>query len=444
MQRFSFGFLFLAALYVSAGANATSEQPVPAKLLTASPVQAASSVQAASAVPVAAPELPPLVADNPAPHIALLLPLKSKSAVLARYAEVVQQGFTAAASVQQGLPVRVYASIDEAKDVITQYRQAIANGAMVVAGPLTRDGVATLATFPGITVPTLALNISEPSKDAHKLYFFGLPAENEARQIAQIAAAAELHSATIISTGTTSSKRLATAFADEWKKLGGSITAEIIFKDDFEVLKNLPVAPWPEGTEPQPASAVSATGEPIVNDRPLPPPIAPGNMAFLAADHEKARLIRPYLSNPTLPIYATSQLFQGNANKLANYDLYEVRFVDMPWLLQPDHPAVMIYPRAAAALEPDMERLYALGIDAYRLAHILLTNRIDSSLPLDGVTGRISLDHQQFLREPVPAFFRQGMGLTAETLAALNAAKAAAKAAAKQIEDGSSSPSPEK
>lgn len=413
-------------------------------MLTATIPPAASAVPAVSAVGVSAAPvvLPPLVADNPAPHIALLLPLKSKSAGLARAAEVVHQGFAAAAGVQQGLPVRVYASSDETKDVITQYRQAIANGALVVAGPLTRDGVATLSAYSGITIPTLALNVSESPKEARNLYFFGLPAENEARQVAQLASL-RLHSATIISTGTIISKRLAAAFAEEWRLQGGNITAEIVFKDDFDVLKDLPVAPWPEGMEPKPASAVSATGEPIVSDRPAPPQIAPGNMAFLAADHEKARLIRPYL-NPTLPVYATSQLFQGNANKLANYDLNDIHFVDMPWLLQPDHPAVMIYPRSATPLEPDMERLYALGIDAYRLAHILMTNRMDTSLPMDGVTGRISLSNQQFLREPVPAFFRQGMGLTAETLAALKAAKAAEKAAAKEAESGSSAPSPAK
>jgi hypothetical protein len=41
---------------------------------------------------------------------------------------------------------------------------------------------------------------------------------------------------------------------------------------------------------------------------------------------------------------------------------------------------------------------------------------------------------------PLPAFFRQGLGLTAETLAALNAAKAAAKAALKQADNASSIP----
>lgn len=428
MQRFSFGILFLAALYVSASANATPAQLAAA---SSSPV-AASSVSAAA--PVLPHESPTPVADNPAPHIALLLPLKSPA--FARAAEILQQGFTAAAGIQQGLPVRVYASADESKEVIALYQQAIANGAIAVAGPLTRNGVSALAAYPGITIPTLALNLAESAVGTNKLYFFGLPAENEARQVAQLAAEQGLHDATIVSTGTPISKRLAAAFAEEWKNLGGSITAEVLFTGSFSALTNLPVAPWPEGMEPKPASAVSATGEPIPSNRPLPPPIAPGNMAFLAAEHDKARLIRPYL-NPTLPVYATSQLFVGNTNKLNNFELNEVRFVDMPWLLQPDHPAVMIYPRAATSLEPEMDRFYALGIDAYRLVYILLTGHTDSALPLDGVTGKISLNRQQFQREPTPAFFRLGLGLTRETLAALNAAKAEAKAAAKQPENES-------
>ena len=80
--------------------------------------------------------------------------------------------------------------------------------------------------------------------------------------------------------------------------------------------------------------------------------------------------MRPYI-NSAIPVYATSQVFSGNTNTLTNYDLADVRFVDMPWMLQPDHPAVMIYPRVVPAVTPDLERLYALGIDAYRLLQVL-------------------------------------------------------------------------
>ena len=381
------------------------------------------------------------MADNFAPHLALLLPLKSKSIALARAADVVRQGFSTASTVQRGLPVRVYACADETKEIITLYRQAVVNGAVAVAGPLTRDGVATLAGYSGITIPVVTLNTSDLPKNSSRLYFFGLPVENEARQIAQIAANAKLHNATIISTGTPISKRLAAAFTDEWKRLGGSITAEVQFSDDYDELTDLPVAPWPEGTEPKVTAGVSESGEPLPANKFQPEPIAPGNVVFLATDHDKARLIRPYL-NPTIPVYATSLIFQGNSNTLANFDLNEIHFVDMPWLLQADHPAVMIYPHSTMLLEPEVDRLYALGIDAYRLVNILQGNHLDIALPLDGVTGRIRLVGQQFLREPIPAFFRHGLGLTAETLAALNAAKAAAKAAAKEAGSASSAPLP--
>jgi outer membrane PBP1 activator LpoA protein len=139
----------------------------------------------------------------------------------------------------------------------------------------------------------------------------------------------------------------------------------------------------------------------------------PGNSVFLAAEIDKARLIRPYI-NATIPVYATSQVFSGNSNTLTNYDLADVRFFDMPWMLQPDHPAVMIYPRALPALTPDLERLYALGIDAYRTLQILFEHNPANVLPLDGVTGKITQSGHVFQREGILAIMRQGQGVPIE------------------------------
>ena len=389
------------------------------------------SVIDTTALPPGMPPLPP--ADKFAPHIALILPLKSIPFALA--ADAVQQGFLAAANSQQrNYPVRIYNSVDEGRDVIEIYRQALANGAVAVAGPLTRSGVTLLAAYPYLTVPTLALNTTDIKAESSKMYFFGLIPEAEARQIAQLAFAAKLHDATIINTGSALSKRLSLAFSEEWKKLGGNINAEVMYKegDDPGVLTNLPTAPWlVEPVLPPPVTVVSETGEvtTVAPKRIGPPPAAPGNVVFISGDTKQARLIRPYL-NPSLPVYGTSQLFNVNADTLTNYDLNDIRFADMPWLLQPDHPAVMIYPKSPTPMETDKERLYAFGIDAYRLINILLTNKLPSALPLDGVTGRIRLSEANtFQRDAVPALFRYGRGLTPETLAALEAERAAAKAA---------------
>lgn len=355
------------------------------------PVEAGSKAVVAKIAPIEVEEealepyaagderrLPPLPGGETAvPHIALLLPLKSESFSAA--AEAVQLGFVAAMEARiQGLfrelPVRVYSSFDESSDIVALYHQAIDSGARAVVGPMTRIGVSMLAAEPVIPVPTLALNVVE-GQPAEQMYFFGMAVEGEARQAAQLARQQGLHQAIVIATRAQLAQRLQFAFEEEWHRSGGAILDEIEFDDDPAVFAE-------------------------IADR---PDIA----IFLAADAEKARLIRPYLPNQ-LPVYATSRVFLGNDDTLINYDLNGIRFVDMPWLLQADHPAVMIYRRANPPLSAEYERLYALGIDAFRLIRLLLAGKVDNALPLDGVSGRIELEGHIFQRMAVPATFAQG------------------------------------
>jgi hypothetical protein len=68
-----------------------------------------------------------------------------------------------------------------------------------------------------------------------------------------------------------------------------------------------------------------------------------------------------------------------------------VRLLDLPWIVLPDHPAVMVYPRPLDTEQPlDMDRLYALGIDAFRVARELAL-RDGSPFGIDGVTGRLDV-----------------------------------------------------
>jgi outer membrane PBP1 activator LpoA protein len=337
----------------------------------------------------AKPELPVLPTEKPFPHIALLLPLQS--AIFGSAADAVQQGFFAAANYKkQMLPIHVYSDFDENISVAAIYRQAIANGARAVVGPLTRNGVSALAAEKDIPVPTLALNIVE-GKFAPQLYFFGMALDAEARQVAQLARQQGLHQAIIITTRTQLSQRLQAAFEEEWtgpvSVMANPMASSAANGIDSGILREIEYNDDP---------AVFADIADITD-----------TMVFLAADAEKARLIRPYLPNK-MPIYATSQIFVGNDNILTNYDLHGIRFVDMPWLLQPDHPAVMIYPRANPPLSADRERLYALGIDSFRLIQLMLANKINTSLPLDGVSGQIQLNGHNFQHMAIPAVFAQG------------------------------------
>jgi uncharacterized protein len=315
---------------------------------------------------------------QPAAHVALILPLNSPA--FGRHADAVRQGFIAAAKVAgaSAPPIRVYPANEDTLNVLAVYEQAVESGANLVVGPLTRSGVAALAASNVVTVPTLALSTLEPrSPQPARMYLFGLGIETEARQIAQIAFRDGGRNAFIVVDNTPLGKRMRQAFVEEFARLGGRITAEFPYSADQAGLGKLR----------------DAVG------------LGVANMTFLALDAKQAVTVRPYLGGASA-IYATSQINTATATQGAR-ELHRVRFIDMPWLLQADHPAVMVYPRPALGNGVDFERLYALGIDAFRIGLELLKQTRDPSI--DGVTGRVRLNReQQFVRELTAAQFIDG------------------------------------
>ncbi len=368
---------------------------------TAAP--ALSAPTPAPAVPVALPEKPvakatPLIALPPPKaeaipqrsglnaHIALLLPLKSAS--FGPAAEAVRQGAVAASimHIPAVLPLQVYPTGDQVEDIVSAYRQALQAGANIVIGPLTRNAVTALAKSNLVAAPTLALNYPEGEAVLpENFYLFGLTAEGEARQAARRAFNDGRRTALTVTANTPLAKRVQMAFADAWRGLGGKLVAQASFS--------------PERTQ------FPALHDTVIKHR--------SDIIFLAADANLARMVRPYL-DPNTPTYATSMVFGGNQEIGRNIDLNGVLFADMPWLLVPDHPAVMVYPRAEN-FSIEQERLYALGIDAYRIATVMAQNpRPGEGSVLDGVTGQISLSDHQFQREMAVAQFREGTAVATE------------------------------
>ena len=109
-------------------------------------------------------------------------------------------------------------------------------------------------------------------------------------------------------------------------------------------------------------------------------------------------MVRPYISG-MLPLYATSMSVNPRAEAIVNVDLQGVRYEEMPWFVQPDHPAVMVYPQPRA-MSVEEERLYAFGIDAYRIAAQLARGVHE---PIDGVTGKLTPEGSHFNRALTPA-----------------------------------------
>ncbi len=302
-----------------------------------------------------------------APHIALLLPVDSST--FRRHAEALRDGFLAASQLPDPseLTIRVYPVGEDPKQAVASYQQAINTGARLVVGPLVRAAASAVATS-DIRVPTLLLNAPEgllPYRP--NLYVISLQIEAEARQAAQLAYNEGRRSAyTVVGDGIVL-QRVHQAFVEAFTTLGGKHAGEFRYSTSPAELDRLR------------AAAASKNAD----------------MAFLALDARQARGIRAALD--PLAQYISTQGYSADPDTIAS--LNGVRLLDMPWLLQRDHTAVMIYPRQNYG-DPDLERLYALGIDAWRIGQAMLARHTD--ITLDGVTGKLTMGRdRQFTRELV-------------------------------------------
>jgi outer membrane PBP1 activator LpoA protein len=331
-------------------------------------------------------------------RIGLLLPLRSES--LRTAAAMVRDGFVAAyeKSRDPGVSLTVVETGDAAQDVLDAYTGMLPDIDIMV-GPLSRSGAAAIAKRGAIDKPTIALTPADAVGDnggaMPQLLAMGLSLEDDARQAADWAATDQPgEAALVVSTATTWQRRAARAFQAAWQRRG--LRAEL-----FELSAaggNLS------------ASALAQLQERLRSGRP--------GLVFAALDAAQARQLRESIG-ADLPMYGTSQLNphtpQGWAGMEARTDMNGVRFIDLPWLLRADSAASAGYARPTAGTEQarsaDMERLYALGIDAYAVARGVAAQ--SGVFDVDGATGKLKVSigagPARFERSASPAVYQDGI-----------------------------------
>jgi len=155
-------------------------------------------------------------------QIALLLPLSGRAEA---FGVAVRDGFIAA-YLQQNAASRPQLKIYDvaAESVASAYNRAIADGAGFVVGPLFKDEVAAVAPVTGGRTPVLALNfLGETVAPPKNFYQFALLPEDEARMVARrMVADGRLNGVAIVPSGEWGT-RVAAAFAEELKSLGGTV-----------------------------------------------------------------------------------------------------------------------------------------------------------------------------------------------------------------------------
>lgn len=333
--------------------------PAPAAVVQTMPVESPDSPLPAAASPGRAPL-----------RIALILPLRSEA--LGPPADAVRAGFMAAHERDRaGVTVNVIDTTDDADETLNAYMAAKKDNDIIV-GPLSRSAVGVIAASGTVSKPTIALNhpdgrgVDNPIPP--NMLVIGLSIEDEARQVAQWAAGEHPGASALVVSGNSAwQRRLAAAFSAEWKQLGNQV---------------------------QPAELTASNGylsEPAIHQLKLRVDTELPTLMFAALDADQLRQVRAILGTD-LPAYGASSVNPGANAGGSLPELDGLHLLDMPWQIQSDHSAVMSYPRfMGAGRTPDLDRLYALGIDAFRVALEIAKNPT-AAFRLDGVTGRLSVN----------------------------------------------------
>jgi outer membrane PBP1 activator LpoA protein len=327
---------------------------------------------AANSATVSAPESAVVVDPAEKVRMTLLLPLQSES--LGAAANAVRSGFMAAYEQDHiGVTVTTVQTTEIPEEVVSSYTNALAN-ADIMIGPLTRSSAAAIAESGAVRIPTISLTQSDVDADTAippLMLTMGLSVEDEARQVANWMISSQSTSKVFaVSTSAAWQRRAAKAFVMKCRSQGiDPVMIELGSAGGFLS-----------------ASDLAQLKNQVTSDK--------KSSLFFALNAEQARQVRDVVGNE-VAVYGTAQM---NPLALSDWTTAErvptmngVHLLDIPWQLQADHPAVMIYPHMVVPADKkhsaDMERLYALGIDAYRVARLVAAHR--KQFELDGVTGKL-------------------------------------------------------
>lgn len=376
-------------------------------------------------------------------RIALLLPLSGNFATPAK---AVRDGFLAAYyhrnTPRHAPEIRIYDTGDDVATGLKVYQHAIEDGADFIVGPLHKplvealaqqahpvpdelDGAPPALTPPGhdrqkeprperLSVPTLALNYrSDENLVAENFYQFGLLPEDEARQVAERAWLDGHNKALILAPEGEWGERMYASFIRHWQQLDGKVIEAQRYdpsQHDFSrpVIELLNI----DDSRQRRRELERLTGLELKFE---PRRRQDVDFIYLAAFPTQARQIRPQLKfyyAAEIPVYSSSHVYSGEENPSQDRDMDGIIFCDMPWVLSDGEGREPDWKMFTDVWHSDaipFKRLYALGIDAYRLISQLKRMRDTPQAHLSAATGNLYLDESNRIhRQLLWARFRGG------------------------------------
>lgn len=335
-------------------------------------------------------------------QIAVLLPASGRYAsASAAVQDGLMSAYYAAPQAQQAI-LRFY-DTSNTDDIWPLLQQAIADGAEAAIGPLQKEAVQQLAQAGDLPIPVLALNrVKLDNAPPAHFFQFGLAPEDEAWQAAEKAWRDGASQALALIPDTDWGHRLRESFQERWEALGGVLLeyqtydpALNDFTGPIRALLNL------DDSQQREQDLTRVLGQSLEFQ---PRRRQDAQALFLAANAAKARALWPQLQfhrANDLPTYSTSHVYSGQFETPRDLDLVGLMFSDIPWVLNPGAASEEL-PEEIHQRRGSLARLYALGMDSYRLLAELPRLKEFPSSSIAGGTGELTLDelnqiHRQLL-----------------------------------------------
>lgn len=323
-------------------------------------------------------------------QIALVLPVQEP------LGKAISEGFLSAyydalARGRSVPEVKIYDTSFQPEPLIL-YDQAVDDGVQLIIGPLLKDAVRRMQrSSRPMPVPTLALNYGDPDGgNPMDLFQFGLAPEDEIMQAADTAWKAGLRNAAVLTPGGGDYQRIQDTFVNYWTSLGGQVVAIDTFGDTRDYS---PVVKRVFSIDASEARAARIRNLiPRENVQFVPRRRQDVDFIFLLANPNEGRQIKPTLAfnfADDVPVYAMPSIYDGGTNPAANRDLNNVIFNDAPWVLDGSDPLKPSVVQTWSAASGPIQRLRAMGVDAYRLYLRMEQMRAFPYTRVSGATGTL-------------------------------------------------------
>ena len=332
-------------------------------------------------------------------RIALAMPLHGR---LGKVGQAVVDGFMMARFEAQKTSAMIpYIKVYDTSSLNSLdglYRQAAADQIDIIIGPLDKDKVIQLSQKDALTIPTLALNyipLGGRSNVTTNLIQFGLAVEDEASQLADRSLAEGHKRIIVLHQDQPWATKAAQHFSTSWTSLGGEIATQVSFSgagDHSESITQALLINQSHERAKLLKKHLSGSGNKVKFE---PRRRQDVDAIVLFALPSDGRQIIPTLAfhyAADLPVYASHHIYQGPTSTSRDQDLEKVIFTELPWLIE--QPEIQ---QKFSQKWPDRDRytrLFAMGVDAYRLFPRLEQLQAFNNSRVHGVTGLLQMNSQ--------------------------------------------------